>query len=459
MDNITLSEKLADFTLGLKFEDIPKEVLEHSKLLIMDTLGVSIASYDLEHARIVRDAVMGLHGLSESTIWGTGTRTNMADAVLANAALIHGMDYDDTHVAGVVHPSASVVSTAFVVGEKTKANMDEIMTAIIVGWECIVRLALAAKGAFHDRGYHATGILAPFAAACTAGRLLKVSKGTLINTLGLCGSQAGALQEFLHDGSWVKKLHPGWGAHGAIYSLMMAERGFKGPQKVFEGEFGLWQSHLGFVEGLTENFSDFGEVWRMSEITFKLYPCCHFIHSFIDCILKIKAENSFSPDDIQKIECRIGVRGSKIVCEPIEAKKRPTTEYGMKFSLPYIVAMAFLEGRVSPADIDVAQIKRLEVKALIDKIHCIADEAVDVPGHFPGWVKVHLKNGQEYIEEQKYERGSRANPIKNEDVITKYRQCAAIGLPENRVESLLNSINNFSCLSGIEEIISNMVME
>lgn len=459
MNCTTLSEKLADFTLNLRFEDIPQEVLEHFKLLIMDTLGVSIASYNLEHARIVRDVVYGMNKLPESTIWGTRNKVNMADAVLANASLIHGMDYDDTHVAGVVHPSASVVSTAFAVGEKTGASMSEIITATVIGWEIIVRLALAARGAFHDRGYHATGVLAPFAAACTAGRLLNVSKETLTNALGLCGSQAGALQEFLHDGSWVKKMHPGWGAHSAIYSLMMAEKGFKGPQKVFEGEFGLWQSHLGFIEGLVEPFTDLGKVWRTPEITFKLYPVCHFIHSFIDCILEIKAQNDFTVDEIERIECRINQRGSIIVCEPAEAKKRPTTEYGMKFSLPYIMAMTILEGKISPAEIDVCQIERPEVRALIDKVDCIVDETVANPGHFPGWVKLYLKNGQEFIKEQKYERGSRQNPINKNDVIAKYRRCAEIGLPKDRVEALLNKINNFTNLSGIENIINEMTMD
>lgn len=455
----TLSEKLADFTLNLKFEDIPPEVLEHFKLLIMDTLGVSIASYDLEHARIIRDVVFGLQTVPESTVWGTKVKVDMADAVLANAALIHGMDYDDTHVGGMVHPSASVVSTSFVVGEKTGASMREIMAATVIGWEIIVRLGLAARSAFHDHGYHPSGILAPFAATCTAGRLLNVSRDTLLNTLGLCGSQAASLQEFLHDGAWVKKMHPGWGAHSAIYSLLMAERGFTGPQKVFEGEFGLWRTHLGFVEGLFEAFSDLGKVWRTPEITFKLYQCCHFLQSFIECILKIKTQNNFSPDDIERIECRVGQRGKMIVCEPEEEKKRPTTEYGMSFSLPFIIAMTILEGKISPAEINVSQMKRPEVIALIDKVYYVVDESVPTPGHLSGWVKVYLQNGQEFTHYQKFERGSKENPININDVMEKFRQCAEIGLSKERTDELLIKINNFANLSGIDEIIYELTMD
>ena len=161
-------------------------------------------------------------------------------------------------------------------------------------------------------GFHGTGIVAPFAAACVAAKLLGDSERTLKNALGICGSQAAALQEFLRDGSWVKKIHPGWGAHSAIYALGMARNGFIGPDKVFEGEFGLYMTHCGGTDGLEEAFSDLGSVWHTTEITTKLYPVCHMTHSFIDCMIRLEEEHHFGADDIASAQCRIESR-----CYPI----------------------------------------------------------------------------------------------------------------------------------------------
>ena len=268
----TLSEKIAEFVLALKLEDVPQDVVRHGKMLLLDTFGVAVAAHSLTHAKIIEDMVLSMKSQPQATLWGSEKKVQLADAVLYNSSLIHGMDYDDTHVGGILHPSAAVVSAAVTVGEFTGADGKSVFEAIIAGWEVITRLALAAKGRFHDIGYHGTGIVAPFAAACAAGKLMGLGQSALVNAMGLCGSQSAALQEFLHDGSWVKRIHPGWACHSAIYSLMMAKRGFPGPLRVFEGEFGLWKTHLGGTDGLNEEFSDLGTVWHTPEITFKLYP-------------------------------------------------------------------------------------------------------------------------------------------------------------------------------------------
>ncbi|MDE6455335.1 MAG: MmgE/PrpD family protein, partial [Dysosmobacter sp.] len=348
----SISEKIAEFALSPGLSEAPGAVVEYGKLLLMDTFGVAMSCQEMEHVKAIRRTLADLGSAPQCTLWGTGERAGLADAVLYNGALIHGADYDDTHVGGIVHPSAAVVSTALTVGERCGATGRQMMEAILAGWEIIVRLALAAKGRFHDVGFHGTGIVAPFAAACVAARLLGDSRETLVNALGVCGSQAAALQEFLRDGSWVKKLHPGWAGHSAIYALGLARNGFTGPREVFEGEFGLWNTHCGGTDGLEEAFSDLGEVWHATEITVKLYPVCHMTHSFIDCMLALQREEGFTADDIASAECRIESRWYPIVCTPRESKTRPSTDYIMRFSLPYVVAVAAAKGRVSPWEID-----------------------------------------------------------------------------------------------------------
>jgi 2-methylcitrate dehydratase PrpD len=459
MNKPSVSEIIADYTLQFSLKNVPTEVQEYAKLMILDAIGGAVAAFHLEHAKSVRNVALDFASRPDSTLWGTTKKVGMADAVLANAALIHGMDYDDTHVGGVVHPSASVVSTAFTVGEAAGASGREILEAVICGYEIIIRLALAARGGFHDRGFHGTGIVAPFASACVAAKLLHFPQNILIQALGICGSQAAALQEFLHDGSWVKKIHPGWGSHAAIYALMMAKGGLTGPYEVFEGSFGLYASHLGTAEGVREAFDDLGKKWLTTQISVKLYPCCHMIHSFCDCIFALQKEYKFSAEEIKEIECRIEKRCYHIVCSPEQAKKRPTSDYGMRFSLPYIVAMAVLKGKVSPLEIDERYMKDPEVLALIDKIKGVEDEEVKNPGHFPGWVKVTLRDGTVHQKIQSYERGAAENPIAAQDVITKYNNNASVNLSLNQVKRVLDNTIHLDKLSKINTLIDNLVIE
>ncbi|MEN6565594.1 MAG: MmgE/PrpD family protein [Veillonellales bacterium] len=456
---MSISELIAEYTLKFSLNDVPKEVREYAKLMIADSLGVAVAAYHLEYAIGVRKAVLDIASKPASTLWGTKQKVGIADAVLANAALIHGLDYDDTHVGGVVHPSASVVSTAFTVGEAAGASGKDILGAIICGYEIIIRLALAARGGFHDRGFHCTGIVAPFASACVAAKLLKLPKSVLINALGICGSQAAALQEFLHDGSLVKKIHPGWASHAGIYALLMAQNGLTGPYEVLEGEYGLYATHLGSADGVKEAFDDLGQKWRTMEISVKLYPICHMIHSFINCVLDLQKKHGFTAAEVAQIECRIEKRCYHIVCVPEKAKKRPTTDYGMRFSLPYIVAMTMLKGKISPQEIDPKYMAEDAVKDMIDKVECVEDETVKNPGHFPGWVKVTLDDGNICQQSQKYEKGAAENPIDEKDIILKYTNNVSPYLrPEQAVE-LLKKIRQLDRLTGIGGLLDQMIME
>ncbi len=451
----TLTQTIAEFALSLRLTDVPEAVVTHGKLLLTDTFGVAMSCQDMEHAAAVRKAVTAHGAPAQScTLWGTHQKAAPADAVLYNAALIHGADYDDTHVGGIVHPSAAVVSTALAIGEFVDATGAQMLEAIVVGWEVIVRLALAAKGRFHDVGFHATGIAAPFAAACVAAKLMKDSEKTLTNALGICGSQAAALQEFLHDGSWVKKIHPGWGAHSAIYALAMARGGFTGPAAVLEGKFGMWMTHCGDTDGLAEAFSNLGRVWHTPEITVKLYPVCHMTHSFIDCMLALRREHDFTPDDIAGVECRIESRCYPIVCTPRQAKIRPDNDYIMRFSLPYVVAVAAVRQRVSPWEIDLKYAKDPQICALMDKIQCVDDDSKKNPGFFPGYLTVTLKDGRSFTKDQRCEAGTPQNPLQLEAVHKKFMDNLEPFYAPERIQAIMGLVNHFEAMAGAGQLIA-----
>ncbi len=454
----TVSEKIAEFALGQTLDTIPINVVGYGKLLLMDTFGVAMANLEAEHAQAIRRVVTEIGGRPDSTLWGSDEKVQAGDAVLYNAGLIHGSDYDDTHVGGIVHPSAAVVSTAVCIGEMTGASGKEIYEAVIVGWEIIIRLALAAKGRFHDVGYHGTGIVSPFAAACVAGRLLKVNKEILMNAMGICGSQAAGLQEFLRDGTWVKKLHPGWAAHSAVYAVRLAMAGFTGSPGVFEGDFGMWRTHCGGVDGL-EVMDDLGKVWHTTEVTFKMYPVCHMTHSFIDCILEARDQLAAKAEDIESIECRIEDRCYHIVCEPEAAKKNPDTDYMMRFSLPYVTAVAMVKGKVSPWEIDMGLARDSQIRELMEKVTCISDDSKRNPGFVPGWVRIRLKNGKEYVGDQRWEKGSPNNPADMDAVMQKFRSNLEHYYSSSRIRELGEMIQQFEDLDTVEPLLKLLMAE
>jgi 2-methylcitrate dehydratase PrpD len=453
-----VSEKIAKFALNIERRDIPDAVVDHAKLLLLDTIGVAMVSRVLPHARIIADVVKEMGGRPDATLWGSNQCVRVSDALLYNSALIHGIDYDDTHVAGIVHPSASVVATAITIGEYVKAAPRDIFTAIIMGWEVIAALAVAANGRFHDIGYHASGLLSSFVSACVAARLMGESEAILCDALGICGSQAAALQEFLHDGSWTKKMHPGWGCHSAYYALMLARRGYKGPKKVFEGDFGLYKTHIGTTEGLDERIDELSRVWRTTEITFKLYPVCHFTHAFIDCALWLRQRHGIASDDIRQIICRIDSRGYSIVCNPIEKKKQPDSDYLMRFSLPYVVSVAIAKGRLSSWDIDIALANDPKIKELMQRVNCIVDEKVKNEGHFPGCVEIITNGGSSYITSIPYEKGTKENPIEKDDVLVKFNNNLASIYPKNRIEAIKKLIFDFESLESVAKLIDYLVL-
>lgn len=444
-----MSERIADFACNANLHDIPPSVVEYGKSILMDVFGVALTCVNLGHAKAIWETLDELSNTGNCTLWGGSRTANLADAAMYNSCLIHGADYDDTHIAGFVHPSAPVVSTAIACGELVNASGREILEAMIVGWEVIIRLGIATKGRGDDIGFHTTGLLASFASACTAARLLGVSKEALVNALGICGSQAGALQEFLNSGAQVKKLHPGWGSHCAIYAVLLAKHGLSGPPRVFEGTFGLWKTHFGDVDGLEESFRDLGQTWHIEQVAFKMYPICHDTHSFVDCAIRVMNREGFSADQIRHVECRIEPRCYDIVCMPLKAKTRPQNDFIMRFSLQYVVAASLLFGCVTPAEINMGFANDARVLNLIDKIESVPDPDKENPGYLPGWIKITLNDGREYTEEQLYEAGSSQNPIDIRHVRGKYFLNMKHFYSQAQAEKILDLIQGFDKMETV----------
>jgi 2-methylcitrate dehydratase PrpD len=439
----TASEALADFAVGVRFGDLPAAVVDKAKCHLLDLIGVALASASMPFGRMALDTATAESGDGNASVIGFDARLPPAWAALVNGALAHGIDFDDTHQEAVVHVSASVVPAALAAAEAADADGPAFLGAMAVGLETAVRLGLVAPGAFHARGFHPTGVCGAFAAALVAGKLLDLDAARLASALGLANSVAAGSMEFLTDGSWAKRLHAGWAAHGGMVAARLAERGFIGPRECLEGRFGLYRSHLGdggwSIERLTRGL---GSRWELLDIALKPYPCCHFTHAFIDCAAELRRKGAIVPDAIRGIECFVPPGEIPVVCEPAASKRRPQTDYDAKFSLPYTVACMLVRGHVDVRDFGEDAVRDPEVLRVAERVVCTPEDNPDFPRRFPGRLRIALADGRIEEWDEPVNRGSAERPLEKSKVREKFRQNARLSLADERIEPLLSAIEN-----------------
>ncbi len=346
---------LADWTAGLRWADVPAAQHPLIGLRVLDTLGLVLAGGSTDAAGAAR-ATAGRQGKSgEAGILPDGGRTAAAWAAFVHGVTAHCRDFDDTFQDSVVHPGSVVVPAALAVGEAAGAADTEIATAIVAGYEVAARLGGVAGRRFHVRGLHATGIVGPFAAAATAGRLMGLDGAAIANAFGLAGSMAGGLMAFVADGSWSKWLHAGWAAHGGIVAAQMAAQGFRGPAGVLDGRHNLYAALLAGEEISPATMTErLGAVWRGAEAHFKYYPCAHVIQPYLDAAIDLRRGERLAAGDIAGGVCRIAPWAAQIVCAPRAGKLRPDSELAAIASLPYLLAVALAEAAVTLDALDAA---------------------------------------------------------------------------------------------------------
>lgn len=459
---MTPSEALCRFSRTLQFRDIPPEAVHRTKLLILDFLGIALAARSTEIDAPLRAAARGLTGgapgregadLGPCSAVGERARMPAANAAFLNGALGHALDFDDTHAKSIIHTAAAVVPAALAGAEAFGKTGRDLICACVAGFESEIRIGLAAPGGFHARGFHMTAVAGVFGAAIAYALHAGLDAERMGWALGICGSMAAGLFAYLEDGSPVKALHPGWAAHGAICSTILAGENFAGPRTVFEGRFGLLRSHLGDaefrVEALTEGL---GERWETLAVGFKPYPCGHVIHAFLDAALRLRNREGVAHGKIRSLICRAAKGAIDLVLDPIEVKRRPRGEYDAKFSLPYCLASIFVRGTCGVDDFTKNAIADPEVLALAERVSYVQDDAQDFPRFFPGVVEARLADGSVFVEEEKHQRGCAENPLTDAEVQEKFRDNAARSLAPEEADALMRVVMDMENADDVDTL-------
>jgi 2-methylcitrate dehydratase PrpD len=416
----TIAERLAQFSEGLQFEDIPPEVIEKTQRLVLDTVGVCIGSTQIDFGKSALRLVARWGGAPEATLIGRRTKVPAHHAALCNGILGHGQDYDDTHTESVVHPSAALAPVALAVAEHTGCSGREMLTALVGGLEATIRIAMPALNKFHLRGFHTTSVAATFGAALIAAKLEKIGLQRTVEAVGISGSFTSGLLECIPAGSGAKRLHAGWGALCGIIAAQLAEGEYTGPNTVFEGKLGVYNSFLrGESLDLSVIFKGLGRDWETLDVRPKLYPCCHYLQAFLDCAARLRREHKIRAEDIAGISCRIAQGAVNIVCEPWERKLVPATGYDARFSLPFAVALMFTKGKAGVAEFSAQGAADPQIRQLMAKVRYEAEPKYEVKD-MPGWIEVTLKDGTLHRWEIPEVRGNARNPVSLEELLDKF---------------------------------------
>ncbi|ODU05831.1 MAG: 2-methylcitrate dehydratase [Pseudonocardia sp. SCN 72-86] len=462
----TVVERLGRLASDVARNGLPAELRADVARRVLDVLGNSLAATTQPTARSVGDVVRGWGGPVDATAIGTGLRLPAPSAALLNGTLAHSLDFDDTHLPSVLHPSSPVVPAALAVAEATGAAPTALLDAAGVGVEVAVRLGMGGydrelgNSVFFERGLHATSICGTIGAAVAAAMLRGLDADGIAHTAGIAASMGAGLLEANRTGGTVKRMHCGWAAHAGVVAADLARNGLTGPPTVIEGRFGFLQAYCGDQTDVDAVVAGLGEHWELPGIFFKPYPCNHFTHSGIDAALALRAEHGVDPDRVVSLELGVPTPVLRTIAQPVEDKARPRSGYHAAFSGPYTVASALLSdrsethglglGHADFTDEAAADERRL---ALAAKVTCVADARCDeiFPDQFPAVLRAVLDDGRREEVRVDANRGGPGNPLSTAEHAVKFRLNAGRGLDDAAIDRVTETVLGWTAGGSIAD--------
>jgi 2-methylcitrate dehydratase PrpD len=412
----TISERLAKGILACTPADCAGTRPVTNRLLL-DIAGLCLAARGQTY---VKAALASLDGDGNCTVIGFPRKLTAEGAAFVNGIAGHGEDFDDTYEGGPVHAGVVIIPALLAAAERHQLSGADLLRGVAVGLEVMCRLCKVAPMRVHKAGFHPTAIFGVMGAVAGIGAALRLSEEEFVNALGIAGSMAGGLIEYLADGSWTKRMHPGWAAQSGYRAVRLAQGGFVGPRTVFEGHHGLFHGFANTLDGKFEEMMDgFGKQWLCTTIAFKPYACGTMSHPYIDCGREFRARN-IDPEQIATIEAETAEGIVHRLWEPLAMKQTPPNGYAAKFSTPYAIAAGILKGDAGLGEYDEDVVKDPAMTRLAGKVSYIIDPANPYPNQFTGHLRVTLKNGEVYEHRQGYFKGGAEHPLSDEDIQRKF---------------------------------------
>jgi 2-methylcitrate dehydratase PrpD len=438
------TRELAEFLHSLEPRNLPAMVLDRARYFLLDYLSVAIRGSQEESARCVQRMIGRMGATGCARVIGTQIRTLPGFAALANGTASHGIEQDDTHGGGSIHLGTTMYSVALALADTLpETPLDSFLAAVIAGYEAAARIAMAVQPKEHYAlGFHPTQTCGVFGAAVTASKLLGLTADQTLSAVGIAGSMSAGSMEFLAEGAWTKRIHPGLAAQNGIQAALLAAEGFTAPRHILEGRDGFLQgySRHPIPEQLTDGL---GESYEILHTAVKPHACCRYMQGPIDAILQLMREHSIDAGQIQSIEVAILEAGWGIIAEPKEKKYHPESIVDAQFSMPFGAAVAVLCGAAGLDQFTVEQIRSEPLRRMMGKVVLVKDIRLEktFPREWPARVVISLAGGEKYEQFVRYPKGDPENPLTWGEMAIKFRALAGRVLPACRCDQIIEQVS------------------
>ena len=454
-----LTRKVSTSCAQTHFADLAEEVVDRTRYLLLDFLGCAIRG-TLTNSTI---PVLQLAERKKSVqgqipIIGTARSSEPSFAALAVGTAAHSLELDDVVNSGSLHPAVAVIPAALSTGYERRCSGAELLTAIVIGYELMVKLGIALQPAAHYRqGFHPTGTCGVFGAAAASAKIMKLAAYEMTHALGIAGSQAAGSLEFLADGAFTKRFHAGWAAHSGVLAAELAKDGFTGPATIIEGKFGFLHgySQESDPEAVLKNWST---PWEVMNSSIKPHACCRYKQGPIDCIMEIMESQELRAEEIERVDIAILDAGFDLVAEPVEQKMDPMSVVDAQFSMPFGAALAILRKDAFLDRYQMNEINDPEIREFMKRIRCLRDPELnnDFPRKWPARVVVHTTDGRNFEHRLDHPKGDPENPLSWDEVIDKFTTLAAEVLPLSQCRKIITLVRNVDQLEDITELVDEM---
>ncbi len=448
-----ITRALGDFAANLDYEDLSPDVVDWAKYFCLDFAGVTLNGSTTDSAKAVVEALESVGRSGASTVVGRNQRVLPEYAAMANGTAFHSIEMDDVNNEACLHPGVTAFPTALAMADVAQVSGKEFITSVVAGYDVIIRLGRALKGAEHyARGFHPTGTCGAFGAAAVAGRLLGLKDDSFLHALGIAGSQTSGSMEYLAQGAWTKRLHPGWASHSGIWAALLARSGYTGPTTILEGRDGFLQAYSGDPDPSLV-LKDLGVEYQVTRTSVKPHTCCRFKQGPIDCLLDLRSTYGLDPMDVAEVRVGVLSAGMKLVSDPIESKRHPVSVVDMQFSMPFGAAVALTHGRASLAEYQEGMPENPQVRHIMERTNCITDPKLDAsfPKQFPAWAEVDLTDGRTLRSELEFPKGDPENPVTWDEMKEKFLLLSAPVISSERQQEIITAVESLEQMSDVRQ--------